>query len=89
MSDLRCTLRVKLSALFSGMDVEDEVAQGFNLKYGVKWWGPTGRVETGRGAGLKRETKIFIYSFSKCLLSPYHVLGTVLSLRNTALNKLD
>ena len=35
------------------------------------------------------ETKIFIYSFSKCLLSPYHVLGPVLSLRNIALNKLD
>ena len=41
------------------------VAQGFNLKYGVKWWGPIGSVETGRGAGLKREAQIFIYFFSK------------------------
>ena len=44
--------------------------------------GPLAKVETRRGAGLRGETKVFMYLFIEYLWS------TVLNIRDTTVNKL-
>lgn len=51
--------------------------------------GPSAEWRLGETKRLRTETKIFIYLFNKYFLSPYYVLGAVLSLRDKTLNKLN
>lgn len=87
-SDTRHILMVELPALSHRLDIEDEGGLGFYPELLSDTIGPLTVMKTGRGAVLRTQTKIFIYSFNKYLLSPYYVLCTVPSLRNTTVNKL-
>lgn len=79
---------VELSALARGLHVEDEGSSGFHPELLSKTGGGGGDMQTGRGASLRKETKIFMYSLNQYLLSPYEELHTVPSLRDTTVNKL-
>lgn len=79
---------VELSALANGLGVEGKGSSGFYHELLSDTMGPLTEMKTGRGAGLRTETKIFIYSFNKHLLSPCYVLCPVPSLKNTTANKL-
>lgn len=87
-SDTRHILMVELSALSHGLDIEDEGSLGFYAGLLSDTMGPLTVMKTGRGTVLRTETKVFIYSLNQDLLSPYYVLCTVPSLRNTTVNKL-
>lgn len=67
----------ELSALANGLDVEDEGSSGTHPELLRDMGGPLEEMQTGRGTGLRTETKIFIYLFNKYLLSPDYVLLTM------------
>lgn len=79
---------VEILALAVVMDIEGEVNSGFYPELLSEMVCPFTKRKTRRGAGLRTETKIIIYSFNKYLLSPYHVLRTMPSLRDKTVNKL-
>lgn len=79
---------VELLALANVLDVEGEDSSGFYPELLSEMVCPLTKRKTGRGAGLRTEIKIFIYSFNKYLLSPYHVLRIMPSLRDKTVNKV-
>lgn len=70
------------------MDVEDEGSSEIHPELLSDMGGPLAEMQTGRGTGLRTETKIFIYLFNEYLLSPDYVLLTMSSLRDATINKL-
>lgn len=72
-SDSRYILTVELSALANGLDIDDEGSSELHPELLSKWGeaGAFADMQTGRGAGLRKETKTFIYSLDQYLLSPY------------------
>lgn len=78
----------ELSAFANGLDGEDEGSSEIHPELLSDGGWPLAEMQTGRGIGLRTETKIFMYLLKRYLVSPDYVLLTKSSLRDTTVKKL-